>query len=125
MLPVLLLSLVAFVAAEAADWSNIGSETLVFKNPQLSIKVKESAPPCSEIRFRSTGDMVNLKSVKMIFDDGSSQEVEIKTALRSGVTSDPIEVDGGPKDLGSVEIIHTSTGRGASSRATITVQGHG
>jgi hypothetical protein len=120
-----LVSMMAVATAQAADWSNIGSGTLVFKNPQVVIKVKKSAPPCSEIRVRLTGQMVNVKGVKMIFADGTSQEVDVNTSLRPGVASDPIKVDGGPKALEKVEIAHNAAGRGGSNRATITVQGHG
>lgn len=124
-LPVLLVTLLAFAAVHAADWGTLGSGTLVFKKPQLSIKVKKSAPPCSEIRFRSTGEMVNLTAVKITFDDGTWEEVEVSETLRPGVASDPIKVVGGPKNLEKVEISHDAAGRGASSRATITVQGRG
>ena len=123
--PLMLATLVAFAAAQAADWGTLGSGTLVFKKPQLSIKVKKSAPPCSEIRFQSTGDMVNLTAVKITFDDGTWEEVEISKTLRPGMASDPIKVVGGPRELERVEISHDAAGRGASSRATITVQGRG
>jgi hypothetical protein len=125
LLAVMFVSSLALVSAQAADWSTIGSGILVFSKSEAAIKVKKSAAPCSEIRVRTKGEMVHLDSVKLTFADGSTQDIEVKQVLRPGIDSESIKIDGGPKDLETVEIFHNPGGRGASKRATITVQGHG
>jgi len=120
---VLAVAVLAAGAAQAADWNKVGSGTLVFKHPQIDIKAKKSAQPCTQIRIKAAGEMVNVSTIKIFFADGSSQDVAFKDVLRPGVYSDPIDIDGGPKALEMIQLNHTVKGNRGSLRAQLTVQG--
>lgn len=121
LLGVLAMALAA-TGAFAGDWHKIGSATLVFKDPQIEIKVDGSAEPCSQIRLRASGEMVSVASLTLYFVDGTTQDVDLPGVLREGVASDPIAIEDGPKKLDRVELAHNAQGRGGALRAQIIVQ---
>lgn len=122
---ILLIALGVVLAATvtwAGDWQKIGSATLVFKNPTVEIKAKTGADPCSQVRLSITGDMVRATSLTFYFTDGTKQEVELDAVLRPGIPSDPIAIEGGPKQVDHLELAHRANGGSGSRRAQITAQ---
>jgi hypothetical protein len=123
---IVLMVAVCVVAAgvvQAADWKKVGSTTWVFKDAQLDVKAKKSAPACSQIRLRSSGEMVKVSKIKITFADGSTQDVAFNGVLRSGVFSDPIDIDGGPKTIAQIQVSHIMEGARAALRTQLTIQG--
>lgn len=110
-------------AVSAADWQKLGSATLVFTHDQVAIDVKDDAGPCSQVKLRVAGEMVNVDKITFLFDDDSSQQADFNGVIRPGVDTDPISVADGPRTIKRVEITHNAGARGGARPAQVTAFG--
>jgi len=101
-----IVSLLAFASAQAGDWQKMGSTLLLFKTDADSIEVKKSDMDCSQIKFKVASKVIKVNDVKVMFDDGSMQEIELNERIKPGLESSVIDIDGGPKKITSVEFTY-------------------
>jgi len=66
---------------------------------------------------------MRLTHVTLNFDDGSSQAIEDLEDVRPGMTSESIEIEGGPKKVASIDISYRSASAGGQGRGTVTALG--
>jgi len=116
-------ALLAAGSAFAAGWQKLGSEVLLFKSDQGQVEVTKSGP-CTQIKLKVASKGIKISNMKIAFDDGSSQMVELdNTLLRPGDETDPIEINGGAKKVRLVEFTYAPFDGLMNGRARVTLEG--
>lgn len=109
--------------AAAGDWQKLGKKAVVFGNTEESASVSAKGDAVSQIAFKISGDWLRLNQVTLNFSDGSTQMIDDMESVRPGLTSDAIEIDGGPKTITSFEFSYQAASSSRQGRATVTALG--
>jgi len=110
-------------AATAGDWQKLGRKTVSFNGKEKAVSISAKGESVSQVAFKLGGDWMHLNHVTLNFDDGSSQAIEDLENVRPGMTSEGIAIEGGPKNITSIDISYSAASVGGQGRGTITALG--
>ena len=110
-------------AAGASDWQKLGKKTVVFGNTEETASITAKGEPVSQVAFKLGGDWMRLTHVTLNFDDGTSQAIENLEDVRPGTKSESYAIEGGSKNVTSIDISYRSAMAGGQGRGTVTVLG--
>ena len=110
-------------AATAGDWQKLGRKTVSFNGKEKAVSISAKGDPISEVAFKLGGDWMKLTQVTLTFDDGSSQAIDNLDDIRPGMTSEAIAIEGGPKNVSSIDISYRAATEGGQGRGSITALG--
>ena len=117
-----LVSILAAVPAEAADWDRIGRTTVVYNDEVATIKVKDDMA-CSQLKLSVAGKWIKFEEATIHFADGSTQKVDVDQRVEPGMDTDPIEVDGGAKTVKTFEVTYKPVDGVWSGRTNVSLLG--
>ena len=103
----------AFLTASATardNWQVIGS--VVFDDPFLrtAINVAPTVGPLNAVRFEVQGADVEIASIKVMYGNGQTEEVQVRDMFKAGSASRVIPLPGGNRMIKQVTVIYRSHG---------------
>lgn len=110
-------------AAMAGDWQKLGRKTVAFNGKDKAVSIPAKGEAVSQVAFKLGGDWMQLTQVTLNFNDGTSQAIENVGDIRPGMTSEGFAIDGGPKNVTSIDVSFRAATAGAQGRASITALG--
>lgn len=109
--------------AGADDWQKLGSKAFAFKDEPITLTMKAKDASVGEIKLKVNGTWVRVTQLTLSFSDGTTQTLEQAIDVEPGLTSAAIAVDGGPKQVASIELTCESAATARGGRGTIAVLG--
>lgn len=122
-----ILVMVAVVAtgtlAAADDWQKIGSKAFAFRDKPVDLTIKAKDASLDELKLKVSGTWVRFTSITVNFTDGTSQTFGEQIDVEPGMMSDAIAIDGGPKQVATIDLTVESASTARGGRGTIAVLG--
>lgn len=91
----------------ADDWNKIGSAHASHKAETDKLDIN-SKTAYRQIRFKVEVETIIFKSVRIVFEDGGEQQVEIGPIITSGNYSREIDLRGGPHRIKKIYVEYGS-----------------
>ncbi len=119
-----LVFLFASTGVRAQDgWRFIGDKTVAFGVDHDVIVTGNTNDDFRKLKLRVTDGPLKMYDMKVYFDNGSVQDVSIRTLIRQGGESRVIDLDGGLRHLKRIEFWYETKGF-RKGRARVAVWGY-
>ena len=105
-----------------APWKFIGDKWVNFGLDHDVIHTGNVNDDFRQLKLKVTDGPLHLLDMKVYFDNGSIQDVSIRSFIRRGGESRVIDLDGGLRHLSKIEFWYETVGR-AKGKARIAVWG--
>jgi hypothetical protein len=115
---VLVLQLVA-VAVEAAQWVKLGERIVNDRVERDVIEATSSRGSFTAIRIEVRKHGVRFLDMKVVFGDGTVQDVPLQTVIMAGGESRVIDLHGGARVIRRVEFTYEAQSVGVGNKALV------
>lgn len=100
----------------------LGERTVERQADRDVIRVSDRVGSFRSIQFAVRRNDVNIRSMRIFFENGSNQQIRFRRAFRAGSTSRLIDLDGGKRRIDRVEFIYDTRDRW-DGRAVVSLYG--
>jgi hypothetical protein len=102
------------------SWQVIGRATVDDGKDKDEFKI-EGADRFRNLRVKAQKQDIEMKDMDVYYEDGSKDDVEVKSTIKAGGQSRPLSIDGG-KRIKRVEFSYSSEGKG-DNKAIVILEG--
>jgi hypothetical protein len=103
-------------------WKFIADKTVNFSVDRDVIHFGDLRDDFRQLKLRVTDGPLKMLDMKIYFDNGSVQDVQLRSLFRQGSESRVIDLDGGLRHLTKIEFWYETVGR-AKGKARVAVWG--
>ena len=104
----------------AARWEKIGEREVDFRGDKDTIRVNGDAGPFRQVRFRVTGNNVQIGDITVHFRVGKF-DAPVKAVIKDGENSGAIDLPGDARHITHIELTYRTVGRAREGKATVEV----
>ncbi|CAN5546642.1 hypothetical protein BH11BAC1_BH11BAC1_05780 [soil metagenome] len=112
----------AIMVSPAAGWHKIASTTADFKKERDEISVL-GADQFSAIKFKVTDAPLDLQDLEIWFENGTKQDVQVRTPLEVGMESRIINIQGGAQDIDKIVFVYKTLPNRKDDKAEVEIYG--
>jgi hypothetical protein len=109
-------------ACTMAPWKFIADKTVNFSVDRDVILFGNLKDDFRQLKLRVTDGPLKMLDMKIYFDNGTVQDVQLRSLFRQGSESRVIDLDGGMRHLSKIEFWYETVGR-IKGRARVAVWG--
>jgi hypothetical protein len=110
------------VQAAAAGWVQLGCRDVNLSLDRDVVRVGVRDGRFTAIRLRATGNAVEMLDLKVVYGSGATDDIPVRTRIRDGGTSGPLDLRGGDRAIDRIEMIYARVPN-FRGRARICVEG--
>lgn len=89
----------------------LGERTVDRQTDRDAIRVANRVGAFRSIQFAVRRNDVNIRSMRIYFENGSHQQIRFRRPFRAGTKSRPIDLDGGKRRIDRVEFVYDTRNR--------------
>ena len=115
--------LLSAAAVEAAQWVRLGERIVNDRIERDVIEVTSSRGKFTAIRLEVRKHGVRFLDMKVVFGDGTTQDVPLQTVIMAGGESRVIDLNGGARVIRRVEFTYEARSIGAGNKALVRLLG--
>jgi len=105
-------------------WELLGEKSVDFRTDRDVIGVGRREGRFSKIALEVSGNDVQIDDLKVFYNRGPPQDVQVRALIRAGGRTRPIDLQGGDRVISRIELVYRTRGRGRErDRATVAVYG--
>ncbi|MEO8086456.1 MAG: hypothetical protein ABI763_06535 [Bacteroidota bacterium] len=112
----------AIMVSPAAGWHKIATTTADFKKERDEVSVL-GADQFSAIRFKVTDAPLDLQDLEIWFENGTKQDVQVRTPLQVGMESRIINIQGGAQDIDKIVFVYKTLPNRKDDKAEVEIYG--
>jgi hypothetical protein len=113
----------AVVLSQEPGWHKIGEVTASFKMQNESITVL-GADEFTAIKLRVTDAPINIERLQVFYEDGESEEVDLRNELAAGSETRVIDLKGSNKELSKVAFTYKTLPNYEGDKADVELYGY-
>jgi hypothetical protein len=110
------------IPAQAGDWELLGERTVRFVTDRDTISVSSSEGRFSKLKLKVRRNGIELLDVKVIFGDGTSQDLKVRQFIAAGGETRVLDLVGPSRVIKKVELLYRSRAK-RDKRAVIQLWG--
>ncbi|MEZ5774517.1 MAG: hypothetical protein R3D33_07400 [Hyphomicrobiaceae bacterium] len=110
------------VAPQGEGWENLGSGTIDSGRDRDTVKVGRREGQFDALALSVYGRAVKIRSVRVFYTDGDSEDIDFQRDVADGGTTEPVELSGGRRTIDRIELAY-SQDRRRGPRPEVTVWG--
>jgi Protein of unknown function (DUF2541) len=110
------------VVSTKPGWHKIGEVKASFKMENESISVL-GADKFKSIKLRVTDAPINVESVQVLYEDGESEDINIRSHLKAGAETRVIDLKGAPREIKKIVFTYKTEPNVANDKAHIELYG--
>lgn len=121
-----ILTLIALAATPALaargpnKWTPLGSLAVKDRVERDVLQLKKRKGTFDKVRLKAVGAAVQFRSMKIHFENGAVQDVELRSVIPAGKTSRVIDLEGGQRAIEKIVFVYDAQtfkiGKGATVR---------
>jgi hypothetical protein len=108
--------------AANGPWKFIADKTVNFSVDRDVIHLGDVRDDFRQLKIRVTDGPLKMLDMKVYFDNGSVQDVQLRSLFKQGSESRVIDLDGGLRHISKIEFWYETVGR-AKGKARVAVWG--
>jgi len=112
----------SIMASTEPGWHKIGSRTVDFKTEREEIAVL-GADRFSAIKFQVTEAPIDLIDLEIWTENGTKQDVHVRTPIEIGKSSRVINIDGGAQDIYKIVFVYKTLPNRKDEKAEVVLYG--
>ena len=112
----------AVVATDKAGWTKIGETTANFKMDKDAIAVIGN-DHFKSIRLKVTDAGINITDLEVWFEDGTKQDVMVRSEIKAGGETRAIDLKGGSPSIKRVVMLYKTLPNAADEKAHVELYG--
>ena len=110
----------ALAARGSNKWTPLGSLQVKDRVERDVLHLEKRKGTFDKIRLKAVGAGVQFRSMKIHFENGDVQDVELRSVIRAGKTSRVIDLEGGQRAIEKIVFVYDAQtfkiGKGATVR---------
>jgi len=110
------------VVSTKPGWHKIGEVKASFKMENESISVL-GADKFKSIKFKVTDAPINIENVEVLYEDGESENINIRNELKAGAETRVIDLKGAPRDIKKVVFTYKTEPNAKNDKAHVELYG--
>jgi hypothetical protein len=107
---------------ESEEWDELGCKNVEFRAERDTIPVGREEGRFSAIQLRVSGNAVHLLDLRVIYGDGSTDDIPVRSEIPDGGQTRPLDLKGDRRVIRRIEMIYRSASR-SRTRARVCVYG--
>ena len=111
----------AVMVSSAPGWHKIGSATVDFKTDRDEITVLGN-DKFSQLKLRVEDAAVDMQDLEVYFENGTKQDVQVRTPMKPGTETRVIDLEGGTREIKKVVFVYKTIGT-TDTKATVVLYG--
>ena len=111
----------AVMVSSAPGWHKIGSSTVDFKTDRDEISVLGN-DKFSQLKLRVEDAAVDMQDLEVYFENGTKQDVQVRTPMKPGTETRVIDLEGGTREIKKVVFVYKTIGS-TDTKATVVLYG--
>lgn len=112
----------ALPTAAHAKWEQLGCQKVGFLADKDVIRIGRSEGRFKSIRLKVTGNKIYMNDLKVIYANGSPDDLQVRSEIRAGGETRPIDLKGERRAIRQVEMVYRSQPN-FKGQATVCVEG--
>jgi hypothetical protein len=112
----------AVMVSTTPGWHKIASTTVDFKKERDEVMVL-GADHFSAIKFMVVDAPIDLQDLEIWYENGTKQDVQVRTPIEVGKESRVINVDGGHRDIDKIVFVYKTLPNRTDERAEVAIYG--
>jgi hypothetical protein len=116
------LACLALPTAAQAKWEQLGCQKVGFLVDKDVIKVGRAEGRFKSIRLKVTGNKIYMNDLKVVYADGTPDDLPVRSEIRAGGETRAIDLKGARRAIKQVEMVYRSQPN-FKGEATVCVEG--
>ncbi len=112
----------AVMVSGAPGWHKIGETTVDFQKDRDEVKVL-GADRFSALKFKVTDAPIDLQDLEVWFENGTKQDVQVRTPLEVGKESRVIDLPGAQREINKIVFVYKTMANRKDERAHVEIYG--
>jgi hypothetical protein len=92
----------------AAAWVNLGCRSVGFRVDHDAVPVAPRPDGYRAIRLKVGGNEIFIMNLRVVYGNGSPDDIPVKALIRPGTTSGPLDLKGVTRQISRVEMVYRS-----------------
>jgi len=112
----------ALMVSTTPGWHKIASTTVDFQKERDEVSVL-GADHFSAIKFAVTDAPIDLQDLEIWFENGTKQDVQVRTPIEVGKESRIIQIEGGHRDIDKIVFVYKTMPNRKDVKAEVSIYG--